>query len=90
MDKSWTDKIPNAFGPKDKVFAGHPLEVKHAREMLLNAFEEDVGFAEYCGIIQKWLIENYPSDEGNQTSRADFINTQMEQVRNLGSYFTAD
>ena len=90
MDKKWTDMIAGAFGLTDRVFAGHPNDVKSAREMLLKAFEEGVGCSQYLGTIQNWLVKNLPADDADNNARASFIKAQMERVCKLTSYFDAE
>ena len=90
MDKKWTDMIAGAFGVTDRVFAGHPNDVKSAREMLLKAFEEGVGYSQYFGAIQNWLVKNLPTDNANNDARVSFIKAQMERACKLASYFDAE
>jgi len=79
---SWKNKISTCFGDVDKKFAGHPSDEKAARELLDSAFKENIGWQEFLDGIESWL-----KDQGLSKEK---IKQEMDKVKNLPNYFSAD
>lgn len=79
---TWKNKIPSCFGMADKVFAGHNIEITHAQNVLNEALLSNVGFCEYVSEAEAWLK--------SQGCKPDHIETQIDRIKNLTSYFKND
>ena len=76
----WSDKIPSCFGCVDRIFANHPSEKEHAREMLFAAFESNIEFDEYKREIKCWLTSEVKNNPNH-------IKDQIIRISNISSYF---
>lgn len=79
---SWEDRIRGCFGFKDKKFALHNTDRKHAQQVLSEALMDDVGHSEYLAAFRRWLENEGCNDQ--------HVEEQMKRVALLSSYFTRD
>ena len=74
--------IAGSYGDQDGQFAGHDLDIDSAREALMAAKDEGVGFTEYIERHRQYLEgRNFPEPH---------IQQQLERVKDLKNYFNLD
>ena len=66
-------KIENCFGEADKVFAGHPVEINNAIELLKECIDNSISIETLIGEIEKYLLNN--------NLNQDHIDTQLDSVK---------
>lgn len=74
--------IKRSYGDADLIFASHSIEIEHARNSLIAAEKEDVGFKEFLKKHRDFLRSENCSDE--------HIENQIRRVKNLSNYFRKD
>lgn len=75
--------IRQCFGVADNIFAGHPIEIGFAREVLEEALNAGVSsWNEFCK-----PFEDYLKSKGLSASA---IEKQMKRIQNLNNYFEQD
>lgn len=74
--------IAGSYGDQDLEFAGHYNDIERAAKALELAFELDLGYEEYLQYHRDFL-------KGKSAS-VEYIDDQIEKVKDLSSYFTSD
>jgi len=74
--------IAGSYGSEDKKFGGHALDSGRARESLVEAGKQEVGFQEFLDLHSAYLADN-----GMPQSH---IVKQLERVKDISFYFSFD
>jgi hypothetical protein len=74
--------IAGSYGTADNQFAGNPNDAQRAREALIAAYEEQVGFEEFMQMHRDYL-------EGRGVPE-DYILIELEKVKDITRYFDWD
>lgn len=53
--ENWEECIAGCFSVGDRKFASHDCDIQRAREMLIAALQQGVGYKEFCMRIKNWL-----------------------------------
>lgn len=66
------ERIDGCFGDQDKIFAGHPLDEKRAKELRKEAHENSVSLKEMQNIVAGYLVRSgfYAEHVIKQTKKA--------------------
>jgi hypothetical protein len=83
--KNWENQIAGCFSVVDCKFASQYYDVERAREMLIAALQQGVGYKEFCKAIRKWLRDQLAT--ANSQVAKDRLKIEMKKVRKLASYF---
>lgn len=74
--------IAGSYGTADNIFAGHANDCERARQSLVEAGTEQVGFAEFLT-----MHRNYLTAQGCSEAH---IEEQLRRVQKLDTYFDYD
>lgn len=79
----WNENVSKCFGLEDNIFAGHPIEIGIAREVLEDALNSGVSsWNEFCEPFKDYLKSKGLS--------ASAIEKQMKRIQDLNNYFEQD
>lgn len=84
---NWRELIPGCFGVGDRLFASQHCDIQRAREMLIAALLQGVGYKEFCTAIKDWLHGQLVN--ANAQIAKERLKTEMRKVRKLSTYFRA-
>jgi hypothetical protein len=74
--------IAGSYGTADNIFAGHPNDCERARQSLVEAGNENIGFTEFLK-----MHEDYLKAKGCDDAH---IKEQLKRVKRLDNYFDYD
>lgn len=83
--KNWEKQIAGCFGVEDRKFASQYCDIERAKEMLIAALQQGVGYKEYCNAIKDWLRGQLVNV--NPKVAKERLKSEMKKVRKLSSYF---
>jgi hypothetical protein len=76
------DLIQGSYGRENNIFAGHSEDRERARQALIQADLENVGYKEFIKKHKEFLRR--------QGRNKEFITEQIKRVKSLGLYFDGD
>lgn len=79
---SLNNLIAGSYGEADCIFAGHNFDRQRAREALIVANENGIGYSEFIGLHRQYLTDRGCSQE--------HIDNQIRRIKNIDLYFDAD
>ena len=71
----WKNDIPGCFGSVDQVFAGHPSDEEHAKELRKNLIASEISFRDLEDAIVGHMFR--------KGCNLDHMNEQMKTVTRL-------
>lgn len=83
--KNWEEQIAGCFSVEDRKFASQYCDIQRAKEMLIEALQQGVGYKEYCTAIKDWLRGQLVN--ANPKVAKERLKSEMKKVRKLSSYF---
>lgn len=83
--KNWEEQIAGCFSVEDRKFASQYCDIQRAKEMLIAALQQGVGYKEYCTAIKDWLRGQLVN--ANPKVAKERLKSEMKKVRKLSSYF---
>ena len=83
--KNWEEQIAGCFSVAGCQFASQDRDIQRAKEMLIAALQQGVGYKEYCTAIKDWLRGQLVN--ANPKVAKERLKSEMKKVRKLSSYF---
>ncbi len=74
--------IAGSYGREDLIFAGHSNDTERAREAIVEAGKQAIGFTQYFNMHREYLQ--------SMNCALEHIEEQLESVQDIGSYFDYD
>ena len=82
---NWEKQIAGCFSVEDRKFVSQYCDIQRAKEMLIAALQQGVGYKEYCTAIKDWLRGQLVNV--NPKVAKERLKSEMKKVRKLSSYF---
>ena len=83
--ENWEECIAGCFSVGDREFASHDCDIQRAREMLIAALQQGVGYKEFCMRIKNWLSGQLVNANPHVAKKR--LEDEMRKVRKLATYF---